>query len=87
MNEELILRYNSVVQDNDDVYFLGDFAFMKEEDIIAILRRLKGTKYLILGNHDKVIRKTRNPKILTQFEWIKDYHELKIPNQQTIKWE
>lgn len=53
MNEELIKRYNSVVQDEDTVYILGDSMMgMNVNEGLAYLRRLKGTKYLALGNHD-----------------------------------
>ena len=56
MNTELIKRYNSVVKNNDTVYFLGDFAFTKNvDDIINILKQLKGKKHFICGNHDKIM--------------------------------
>lgn len=84
MNAEMIKRHNEVVGHNDDVYFLGDIAFCDEARLIDILLQMNGTKYLVLGNHDNVIRKSKNPKLLTQFEWIKDYFELKIPNQTAI---
>jgi calcineurin-like phosphoesterase family protein len=50
MNEHLINKWNSVVSDQDIVYFLGDFAFGKHNLNIAGL--LKGKKRLIMGNHD-----------------------------------
>lgn len=52
-DEELIVRWNSVVKENDIVWHLGDFAFKMQESVIAnIARRLNGDKRLILGNHD-----------------------------------
>lgn len=84
MREELIMRHNSVVDHCDDVYFLGDFAFTREDEIEEILIRMNGNKHFIFGNHDKQLRKTRSPRILTEFVWMKDYHELKIPNQSKI---
>ena len=53
MNEGLILRHNSVVSQDDVVIMLGDFVMgPKAQNIPAILPRLLGRKYLILGNHD-----------------------------------
>jgi len=63
MNESMIENWNSVVADEDEVYVLGDFGALsdsKEEcDGLGtkeisrnILAALKGTKYLVKGNHD-----------------------------------
>jgi calcineurin-like phosphoesterase family protein len=49
MDEELIKRWNARVAPSDLVYHLGDFAFT---DHNPYLKRLKGQKHLILGNHD-----------------------------------
>lgn len=50
MNETMIQNWNNVVSSNDIVYVLGDFgAEGFETDVI---NQLKGTKYLIKGNHD-----------------------------------
>ncbi len=54
MRERLIRNWNSVVQDNDLVYVLGDFSmYLKKPELIQILSRLKGTKVLVTGNHDQ----------------------------------
>lgn len=50
MDEELIRRWNSVVEDEDAVYVLGDFGGTGHE--AELLSRLKGKKYLVKGNHD-----------------------------------
>lgn len=50
MHETLINNWNMVVNKNDIVYVLGDFAFGR--DNISIAARLHGRKRLILGNHD-----------------------------------
>lgn len=49
MDELMIDRWNSVVNDSDIVYHLGDVYF---ESGHRVLPRLKGRKRLILGNHD-----------------------------------
>ena len=51
MNEAMIARWNGKVKGNDTVYVLGDL-FFRCEDPAAILKRLKGKKRLITGNHD-----------------------------------
>jgi len=50
MDKDLINLYNSVVDPNDKVYFLGDIAF--KPSALHILARLNGDKVLIKGNHD-----------------------------------
>ena len=53
MNEEQIKRYNSLVTDEDTVYIAGDSMMGADMNAgLALLRRLKGKKYLVIGNHD-----------------------------------
>lgn len=52
-SEELIIHnWNSVVNKRDLVYILGDFTFEKAHRIEELLRKLRGNKYLVGGNHD-----------------------------------
>ena len=51
MNETLIENWNHRVSGMDTVYIVGDM-FFRCLDAEAILRRLKGKKRLIVGNHD-----------------------------------
>lgn len=51
MNEALVENWNKRVKGNDRVYILGDL-FYRFDGYREILKRLKGKKYLILGNHD-----------------------------------
>ncbi len=51
MDEALIENWNSRVGGSDTVYILGDL-FFRSEHPEEILRRLKGRKHLIVGNHD-----------------------------------
>jgi len=82
MNEKLIANWNSCVAEEDDVYILGDFIY-KSGDLSAeaIATRLNGTKYLIKGNHDKIIEEDYLYSGL--FEWVKDYYVL---HHQKIKF-
>ena len=52
MDETIIANWNRVVAKQDKVYLLGDLSFYKDEQTAAIVRRLRGLKYLVLGNHD-----------------------------------
>jgi calcineurin-like phosphoesterase family protein len=53
-DEILIQNHNARVGKKDLVYILGDFSYKAgAEKTIAILKRLKGRKILISGNHDK----------------------------------
>ena len=51
MNETLISRWNAKVGDSDRVFVIGDL-FFRAENPEAMLKRLRGRKTLILGNHD-----------------------------------
>jgi calcineurin-like phosphoesterase family protein len=51
MNEAMIAAWNERVTGTDTVYIVGDL-FFRCADPEAILRRLKGRKRLIVGNHD-----------------------------------
>lgn len=54
MNDELIKRWNEVVKQEDTVYILGDLSFrIPVEEANRFIRRLKGKKILVRGNHDK----------------------------------
>lgn len=58
MQKELTKNWNSVVKNHSDkVYILGDFSLRGKDYsdwYINVLRRLRGRKILILGNHDKI---------------------------------
>ena len=54
MNHMLILNWNSIVNKNDKVFVLGDIAFYCNKSMLTnIIRKLKGNKVLIMGNHDR----------------------------------
>lgn len=53
MDKALIANWNRVVAKQDKVYLLGDLSFYNNEKTETIVRQLRGTKYLVLGNHDK----------------------------------
>lgn len=78
MHEALIENWNSVVSKGDLVYVLGDM-FWDNRLIPEIMPRLKGTKFLIKGNHDRI--STEHNKY---FEWIKDYDVIKDNGEHLV---
>lgn len=54
MNECMIENWNSVVKQGDIVYHLGDVFIGAKDDFKALWPKLKGSKRLIVGNHDDV---------------------------------
>lgn len=52
MNTQLINNWNSIISDDDTVFFLGDFCMGNKDNIISYGKQLKGHKILVLGNHD-----------------------------------
>lgn len=52
MNRELLDRYNSVVSDDDEVWFVGDLALGRLQTTVPFFKRFKGKKVLFPGNHD-----------------------------------
>lgn len=50
MNCAIVQRWNDCVDQEDEVYVLGDFGADGQEALI--LRQLNGRKFLVKGNHD-----------------------------------
>ena len=69
MDKTIIDNWNNKVTDNDDVYILGDFSY-KSEDPLSYLKKLKGRKHLIIGNHDTKL--LNNPECKKYFIEIAD---------------
>lgn len=65
MNQIIIHNWNSVVSDEDTVFFLGDFVLGKYEDFTNFTKILKGHKHFIFGNHDHV---SKSKILLAGFE-------------------
>lgn len=83
MNEYMIAQWNSVVQKRDEVVILGDFIMSKDvKRAKEIILRLNGKKFMVLGNHDHVLRKTTFDTTL--FKKMSDYMELHDNNRKVI---
>lgn len=59
MNETMIKNWNNVVKPNDTVYHLGDFALTSAKRYEYFLSRLHGHIIIILGNHDKSVKRMK----------------------------
>lgn len=75
-DEELIRRWNSVVRDDDEVWILGDVSWLTPKQTVALLDRMKGKKFLIVGNHDKNLCK--NKAFCERFQEITPYKEIHL---------
>ena len=74
MHKFIVDRWNAKVTNGDTVYILGDMAFRgKNEELIALVARLKGRKILIRGNHDDL----SDYRYAQLFEKIVEYAEIK----------
>lgn len=63
MNEELVKGWNSVVGQEDVVYFLGDMLMGRIEESGQYLKRLNGIVHCVHGNHDQKALK---------YEWFRN---------------
>lgn len=82
MNEHMIEQWNQKVRKNDEVVILGDFSIAKGEKTNELLHRLKGKKYLIVGNHDRFLNDKTFDRSL--FKWIEPYMELNDNKRKVI---
>ena len=83
MDEYMIRQWNSRVHQGDEVVILGDFCLSRDiAEINALLGRLMGKKYLIIGNHDRYLQKESFDR--SAFEWIEYYKELNDNKRKII---
>jgi calcineurin-like phosphoesterase family protein len=62
MNDAIVDGINSVVQQNDILYFLGDWSFGGVDNVWNLRKRIPcKTIHFVLGNHEQQIKK--NPEI------------------------
>ncbi len=74
MDDSLISNWNQVVTNGDTIYVVGDLMFRTQTDPNCILKRLKGKKHLIVGNHDNCWLNKVN--VDTYFKSIERYAEI-----------
>jgi calcineurin-like phosphoesterase family protein len=81
MNSVLESDWNGVVGKRDHVFILGDFSFQSRKATMSTAKRLNGIKYLIEGNHDRMI--ACNPSQI--FEGgVEKYHEIYVDMQKIV---
>ena len=56
MNEVLIKNWNEKIAKDDLVYILGDLSWAGKGHTLPLVKRLKGNKTLIKGNHDNLTK-------------------------------
>jgi len=71
MHEDMISRWNSVVNKSDTVYLLGDASLGNKKNTTSIISRLRGNKILIMGNH--CMRNSVTWWRDTGFHWVSKY--------------
>ena len=76
MDDALIANWNKRVKRDDTVYIVGDLVW-QSVDPLPYLARLGGKKHLIVGNHDKWVRKAEAAAF---FEEIVPYAEVSFDN-------
>ena len=71
MDKEMIKSWNKVVHPNDTVWFLGDLSCHRSKKYMKkVLKKLKGHKKMIMGNHD---RWTMQTYLNIGFEYVSKY--------------
>ena len=81
MTEDLIRRWNSVVNPGDQVYHLGDVIFGDKNRLSQVMSRLNGEVTLIFGNHDQQIKKLN---LTSLFKHCADELEVTIEDQHIL---
>lgn len=79
MDKALINNWNSVVDKDDIIFDLGDFAFASNSKWKYILNQLNGHHYLILGNHD--VSRYPGDKTMELFERVEHQMIVKIDDR------
>lgn len=82
MNAYMIKQWNARVNRNDEVVILGDLSVGKADETMEILSKLKGRKYLVIGNHDKFLSDKMFDRSL--FIKIAPYLELNDNNRKVV---
>ena len=74
MHDELVENWNSVVTNDDYVFYTGDLSFGSRNKTLPIIKELNGKIHFVMGNHDKY----KDIKKLDKFVDIVDYYDLTV---------
>lgn len=84
MNQTIIDEINNKVKENDVLYHLGDWSFGHPSNVKYFRSKINCKNiHLILGNHDKHIRKNTD-NVQSLFSSVQDYIEIRINNQKIV---
>lgn len=72
MNEDIVRKWNTKVNPEDETWILGDVSFGRADDTVKIMNRLNGTKHLVVGNHDRKMLNS-DGRFYDCFESVQDY--------------
>lgn len=76
MHETLLLNWNSVVKENDVVFYLGDLSLGNPKFAKEFVDKLNGEINFVMGNHDRYSEILK----MNRFKTIYDLVDLKIFN-------
>ena len=81
MDEALINDWNATVNPKDRVFVIGDFSFYGRDKTPAILRRLRGQKFLVRGNHDssKTVKSCAG-----HWGWVRHHHVNRVDGESIV---
>lgn len=79
MNETIIKNFNNLIDDDDELFLLGDIIMGDTATSIEYLKRLNGKIHIVRGNHDSVkklsyYRDCENVISISEGEYF-DYHK------------
>lgn len=80
--EFLVEQWNRTVADEDEVYLLGDISNGGGEETAQMLGRLKGRKYLLIGNNDRYLDDPAFDR--SAYQWCRQYYELRALDNRFI---
>jgi len=70
-------KWNDTIGKKDRIYILGDFYWKNRVGAVALLHKLNGNKFFIIGNHDKAVEGLDN-----MFESIDDLKTVRFKKEQ-----
>ena len=81
MNKELVKRWNEIVPKDGIVFHLGDVSLTASpKNLDSLLHKLNGTKYLVIGNHEKDA--LGKDYIRSYWAGIYDIIEIYVPDEE-----
>jgi len=82
MNEQIVNEWNAVVTPKDHTYILGDVAFCNKDKAVEFVKRLNGSKTLIVGNHDKKL--IQHKEFQDCFVDWQDYYSINVNGTKVV---